>query len=50
MGACGGEGVGGGPDPPDGRKLDRGIFKWISHVGFGLLFENGRFVDFEGIS
>ena len=42
MGACGGEGVGGRPDPPDGRKS---VADSLLGTG-GLLFENASMVDF----
>ena len=51
MGACGGGGVGGRPDPPDGRNSDRDrSLDFSFNLGFvplRFLFENRSLVGFS---
>ena len=50
VGACGGEGVGGRPDPPDGRKSVRDFSLNTTSVSTGLPRAERWMVDFQSIS
>ena len=50
VGACGGEGVGGRPDPPDGRKSVPYFSLYATSVSTGLPRAERWMVDFQSIS
>ena len=47
MGACGGGGVGGRPDPPDGRNSDRDCKSGFQFCTPRFLLENQALVGFS---